>query len=230
VTEQTTTPKVPSQDGPPLADTTDMIQIHRILREAIASAPSLIGSAADEGPERTELVGSYYANVLEFLRVHHDGEDVIIWPALCERAPEHAGEVRRIAGQHDGVTAALEAARARVAEWRQHPGDEAAALAAGAVADLGAALLPHLDEEETFIVPLAAEHIFAPEWGELPGHAMKNFEGDRLWLILGLVQEQFRPEQIEMMEAHMPPPVLGMWRQQGAQAFAGFISELRKNG
>jgi hypothetical protein len=152
----------------------------------------------------------------------------LLWPKLVERAPDQAGEVRRVAGQHDQVTAELERAAVRVEEFRATPSDDAAVAAAEAISALGAALLPHLDEEEAFIVPLAAQHIFAPEWGELPGHALRTFGGDKLWLALGLIREQMRPEQLAMMDEHMPPPVLAMWRANES-AFAAFVSELRES-
>lgn len=227
MSDQTLTPQVPAQGGPPLADTSDMPQVHQVFRQAIAAAPAYIGSAIARGPERVEIVASYYDNVLHMLKVHHEGEDALIWDKLCERAPEQADEVRRVASQHDGVTEALDAGFARIAEWRAAPTEDTAASAAGAIAVLGAALLPHLDEEEAFIVPLAAKHIYAPEWGELPGHAMQHFGGDKIWLIMGLIREQMRPEQIAMMEAHMPPPALEMWQNVGQHAFAEFVGALR---
>ncbi len=227
MTDQTTSTQIPSQAGPPLAETGDMAQVHRVLRNAIGEAPALFGSAIAAGPDRSELVGSYYANVLDFLKVHHEGEDAIVWPILCERAPAQAAEVRRIADQHHDVTSTLEAASARVSEFRAAPDETTAVGAVAAVAALGAALLPHLDEEEAYIVPLAAQHIFAPEWGQLPGHAMQSFGGDKLWLILGLIREQFRPEQIAMMDEHMPPPVFQMWTNQGQHEFSEFVSALR---
>jgi hypothetical protein len=204
-----------------------MVQVHQVFRQAMAAAPKLIGSAVAHGRERVELVASYYDNVLQMLHVHHDGEDLLVWPKLCERAPEQADEVRRIAGQHDDVGGALVVANARIGEWRHAPTEDSAVAAAVAVAELGAALLPHLDEEESVIVPLAAQHIYASEWGQLPGHAMQHFAGDKLWLIMGLVREQMRPEQIDVMEAHLPPPVLAMWRYEGQDAFAEFVAVLR---
>jgi hypothetical protein len=205
-----------------------MVQVHRVLRNAIQEAPALFETVLAGGPDRVEQVGTYYANVLDFLKVHHEGEDEVVWPLLCERAPEHADEVRRIAGQHDLVTRLLDSSMAAVATFRAAPDASSATAAAAAIAEVGEALLPHLDEEEAFIVPLAAKHIYAPEWGQLPGLAMRTFGGDKLWLILGLIREQFRAEQIAMMDANMPPPVFQMWNEQGEQAFTEFISELRK--
>lgn len=211
----------------PLADTSDMAQVHRVFRDAVASAAPLIGSASPADAGRVELVATYYDNVLRLLHWHHDGEDAVVWPTLCERVPDQAETVRRIAGQHDTVTGALHTAQQDLAAWRSAPDADKGAKLAGSLAALGAALLPHLDEEEQVIVPLAAQHITAPEWGELPSHAMRNFDGDKMWLILGLVREQMRPEQIEMMEAHMPPPLVEMWRSVGERQFTDFVAVLR---
>lgn len=227
MTEQTTGAQIPAQGGPPLADTSDMANVHKVFREAVAQAPSLIGSAVPAGEDRIELVATYYDNVLHFLHGHHEGEDIVVWPTLCERAPDQADEVRRIAAQHDDVLALLDEATAAVSTWRASGDQESAATAATAVSALGVALVPHLDEEEAFIVPLAAKHILAPEWGELPSHGMRTFTGDKLWLIMGLIREQMRPDQVANMDAHMPPPVAQMWNEQGEKAFTEFVTALR---
>ena len=54
---------------------------------------------------------------------------------------------------------------------------------------------PHLDREEAAILPLAAAHLTPEEWGKLPGHAMGSFGGDKIWLIIGLIRENFTQEQ-----------------------------------
>jgi hypothetical protein len=222
----TTTAGIPAQATPPLADTSGMAQVHRVFRDAVAAAPSLIGSAAARGAARVDLVASYYANVLALLHAHHDGEDELIWPILLQRAPDQAAEVHRIAGQHGDVASALEAASAAIAAWQQARDAVTGSAAAAAVATLGTALLAHLDEEEAFIVPLAAQHILAPEWGELPGHALRNFSGDKMWLVLGLIREQMSARQLTMMDDHMPPPVLAMWQQHEPE-FKDFAAALR---
>jgi hypothetical protein len=212
----------------PLADTSDMAQVHQVFREAIGAAAPLVGSATPGNAERVELVATYYDNVLRLLHAHHEGEDVLLWPRLLERVPGQAAMVERVAAQHEAVSAALALAHERLAAWRTAPDIDSGAALAAALADLGAQLFAHLDEEEQLIVPLAATCITAPEWGELPGHAMQHFDGDKLWLILGLVREQMRPDQIAVMEAHMPPPLLGMWQSIGQQQFDEFVAELRR--
>ena len=223
-----TTQQIPAQGAAPLADTSDMAQVHRVFRDAVAAAPSLIGTTTASDPARLDLVAAYYRNVLALLHAHHDGEDELIWPLLVERAPAEAAEVQRIAGQHGDVDSALTAASAAIDAWQQAGDDASGRAAAAAVTALGAALLPHLDEEEAFIVPLAAKHIFAPEWGELPGHALRNFSGDKMWLALGLIREQMSAQQLAMMDDHIPPPVLAMWQHHETE-FNDVVSELRRS-
>jgi len=211
----------------PLADTSDMIQFHRVFRDAFGAAAPYVGSVAPGDTARAEVVGSYYANVLALLKSHHEGEDELVWPKLVERAPDQAATVMRIAGQHEGVLAALQKAQARLTEWRVDPQVEAGAQLAAALAELGAELARHLDEEERVILPIAAQHITAPEWGELPQHGMQHFEGDKIWLIMGLIREQMSPEQIAVMEREMPPPVLEFWNNAGRGMFEAFVADLR---
>lgn len=212
----------------PLADTSDMIGLHRVFRDALDNAPQYVGSVQDGDGERAELVGSYYAHVLELLHHHHEGEDALLTPRLLERAPEHAELISRIAGQHDSVLGALDDADSAVADWRANPSAEARDAVVGSLAALNAALVPHLDEEEREILPIAAQHINVAEWGELPAEGMKAFRGDKMWLLLALVQEQMTPAQIANMEAHMPPPVADMWNGPGRGLAADYIAQVRR--
>lgn len=210
-----------------LTDTSDMVRVHRVFRESFATAAPLVGSVAPGDADRAEVVGSYYANVLAFLHSHHEGEDELVWPKLLERCPAEAETISRVAQQHQTVVSSLEAADARLAEWRADPQVESGASLAAALATLGAELAAHLDDEERVILPIAAEHMSPQEWGELPSHGMAHFGGDKIWLILGLIQEQMTPELIAHMESMMPPPVRDFWISTGRPQFQAFIAQLR---
>ncbi|HEY5334985.1 MAG TPA: hemerythrin domain-containing protein [Mycobacteriales bacterium] len=211
----------------PLADTSDMIGLHRVFREALAAAPQLVGGAAPGDAGRAELVGSYYDNVLRLLDGHHAGEDELVTPRLLERCPDEAATIARIFAQHDEVHGAISRAHACVATWRERPTAANASELVAALAALDAALTPHLDEEERTVLPLAARCISVVEWGELPGHGMRSFDGDKLWLIRGLIREQMTPAQRASMDANTPPPVAAMWAEMGEAAFADFVVRLR---
>jgi hypothetical protein len=211
----------------PLADTSDMIGLHQVFRDALTAAPSLVGSAGADDAARADVVGSYYANVLELLHRHHEGEDELLTPRLLERAPGHADTISRIGAQHLGVLSAIDAVEHAIATWRAEPSAVNRDAAAAALAELDAKLIPHLDEEEREILPIAAQHINVAEWGELPEHGMKNFAGDKMWLIIGLIREQMTADQRAIMDAHMPPPMLEFWTNQGEGLFTAYLAALR---
>jgi Hemerythrin HHE cation binding domain len=211
----------------PLADTSDMASLHRVFRDALAAAPNYVGNANVGDGSRAELVGSYYDNVLRLLHAHHEGEDELLTPRLVARNPDQAELIERIAHQHAGVLDAIAAAEGGVAQWRAEPSEANRAAAVDSLSGLDAVLTPHLDEEELVIVPIAATCINAAEWGELPEHGMKAFSGDKVWLILGLIREQMSPGKLAEMDAHLPPPVLEFWANQGKGMFEGYVGQLR---
>ena len=209
-------------------DTSDMVAVHRVFRESLGVAPQLIGSVPGEDAERVAAVAGYYGDILAFLHVHHEGEDELLWPKLVERCPDEAEVVRRIAGQHDGVLTALQTAEAHLATWRSEPTIDNAATLAAALITLAVGLGAHLDEEERVILPLAADHLSAEEWGQLPAHGMRNFRGERIWLVMGLIREQMTDAQRAAMDAHMPPPVREFWVNSGEPMFVAFINDIRR--
>jgi hypothetical protein len=211
----------------PLADVTEMAAVHRVFRNALGAAPQLVGPAATDA-ERAERVGTYLDNVLRLLHVHHESEDECLTPRLIARGtPDEVTEVKRIAAQHDLVRPDIEAATDRIAGFRAQPSVDTAATLAGSLATLNASLTDHLDEEETTAMPIAAKYINVVEWGELPGHGLQNFTGDKIWLIIGLIREQMTDEQRADMLAHMPPPVAEFWTGTGEKLFTDFMSALR---
>jgi iron-sulfur cluster repair protein YtfE (RIC family) len=214
-------------DTIPPADTSDMAAVHKVFRDSLASAPRIIGSARDDDGRR-EMIANYYANLMNFLKVHHEGEEELIFPVLSERAPEGRSVLDKAAADHQAVVGLMAAVNEHIAIWRVE-GDDGAQGIVDALAALQETLIPHLDEEETDVLPLAAAHMNSAEWGQLPGHAMGHFQGDKIWLIMGLIRENFTQEQRDMMLAHMPPPAREMWENFGERSFDELIAEVRRS-
>jgi hypothetical protein len=217
-----------SPGTPPLADTTDMIGLHRVFRDAFGGSVGHIDRADPNDTERVDLVGSYFDNVLRLLHVHHIGEDELVTPRLVQRgSADEVREVERVAAQHADVVDAIETAEEAIATWRAAPTTDSAAVASSAVSALAEPLVAHLDDEERTVLPIAGRYITAPEWGELPAHGMQAFTGDKIWLVMGLIQEQMTPAQVTQMETHMPPPVADWWAAQGKQMYLEYVARLR---
>jgi hemerythrin-like domain-containing protein len=208
-------------------DVSDMYAIHTALTGALDAAPAYIANAGVD-PERVEVIGSFYENGIEFLRVHHTGEDDLVYPVLEQRCAERRSELERIDDQHKLLHAPMDAGRSALAAWRAAPSTDNTHAVIDAIASIAESLRPHLAEEETVVLPIATKWMSPEEWGRLPGHAMMNFRADKPWLALGLVREQLNQEQRDGMLAGMPPEMRTMWTEQMEPAFNAFIAEVRR--
>jgi hypothetical protein len=166
--------------------------------------------------------------VIEFLHVHHTGEDELIYPVLEQRCPESRSELERIDAQHKLLYAPMDAGRSALATWRASPSTDNAQAVVDAIAAIDETLRPHLGEEEAVMLPIATKWMSSEEWGQLPGHSMMIYQADKPWLALGLVREQYNQEQRDAMLAGMPPEMQTMWREQMEPAFNAFIAEVRQ--
>jgi hypothetical protein len=203
-----------------------MPAVHNVFRSSLASAPQFIGSAIGDD-DRRSIIANYYANLMAFLQVHHDGEEHLVFPLIVERAPDGSKIIENAEAQHDAVTNLIAEVNKNVASW-ESGNDDAIDPLREALLALDAQLRPHLDEEEATILPLAGDFLSVEEWGMLPGHAMMNFQGDKIWLILGLIRENFTETQRDMMLSHMPPPARQMWETVGESSFNDLIGQVRQ--
>ena len=210
---------------PALIDVSDMFPVHRALRETLASAPRLIGTVDPDDDARRSLLANFYENVVDFLHVHHDGEEQLVFPLLRDRCPDDAELIERVAAQHRDVDDLVATSTAALHRWQEGDADgrDPCASALGA---LRARLVEHLDDEEQSLLPLCAAHLSEPDWGALPGHALGAFDGDKVWLILGLIRRNMTEEQRDRMLAHMPPPAVEMWTGFGEAAFGALMDEV----
>lgn len=207
-------------------DTSDMAAVHKVLRASLASGPGFVASATGDDTRRA-LIANYYFNLMEFLKVHHDSEEELVFPLLIERDPEHRAVVDRATDQHADVVGRMLAVNDSVDAW-ETKGDAQAPELLSSLQALDEVLTPHLDQEEAELVPAAAEYLTVEEWGALPGHAMATFKGDKIWLIMGLIRENFTQQQRDAMLANMPPPARQMWENIGEASFNELIAEVRE--
>jgi hemerythrin-like domain-containing protein len=208
-------------------DVSDMYAVHRALLGALESVPDYVAKAG-RGSERLEVIGSFIENVIEFLHVHHSGEDELIYPLLEQRCAESRSELERIEDQHKLLYAPMDAGRSAVAAWQAAPSTDNADAVIDAVGSIVETLRPHLGEEETVVLPLATMWISPEEWGRQAGHNMMNFRGDKPWLPLGLMREQLDQQHRDGMLAAMPPEMGTMWAEHMEPAFIAFIEDVRR--
>jgi len=205
-------------------ETRDMYAVHRALSACFEAAGPLVGAAGDD-PAKVATVASFYENVVELLRVHHEGEDELVFARLAERCPDDHKLLGALEAQHEALKEPMAAARQALAAWREDP--RAGQQVASTLAVITATVAPHLTDEEQGLLPLASAYLSPGEWGELPGHAMADFRCDKPYLALGLVREQLGPEQLALMDAGFPEPLRQLWETQWGPAFVAFMGDVR---
>jgi hypothetical protein len=209
-----------------LTDTSDMPALHAVFRKSLGAAPGLIGGTPADDIGRSAIVGTYYDNVLRLLHAHHGGEDELVWPKLLERCPDEAEMVSEIAGQHEVVGKLMDVTMTQLQQWSGSASERDAATLIGLMGQLNDNLITHLDAEEEFVLPLCARYITPGEWAELPQHGMKHFDGDKPWLIMGLIFDNMPDGARDYVLANLPPPVGQMWVNFGSTAYADFMADL----
>jgi hemerythrin-like domain-containing protein len=215
-------------DNPNLTDVRDMYSVHEAFRRGLGDARSQVTAVGEGDTERARYLADYLSELLWLLHVHHESEDELLYPLLSARAPEHQELFSRMDAQHRAVTSSLETAQ-RAAERFGTTGSvsDGKALVA-ACESLLETLAPHLGEEEDEVLPIAARVISPEEWGALPGHALSQYTGTRVWLPFGLAIEAMPEDLLEGMREHLPPPVAAMWFGGGSDAFAQEMAVIRQ--
>jgi len=207
-------------------DVRDMYSVHEAFRRGLREAGPQI-AAVDGDAEGAARFTGYLADLLWLLHAHHDGEDELLYPLLVERVPTERALFDEMDAQHRGVTDALSACLSANRSYGESAASGDGNALREACDDLGAALAGHLDQEESDILPLAQVWITPEEWGQLPGHAMRSYQGSRLWMPLGLATEAMPEDLRAGIESHLPPPVSSMWLGGGADSFSAEMELIR---
>lgn len=195
-----------SIQGEAMADVRDMYLAHSLFRREFARLPDLILSIADGDIAGAETVGSHVAMLCLLLHLHHEGEDLLVWPRLAARGGAEADAIVPIMEtQHHTIEAALARVDELLPAWRSsgHGGGHVA----NTIQQLLPSLIEHMALEEREILPLSEKHITAPEWKELVAHAMGAFPKKSLPLVFGLMIEQGDPAVIKDILKEAPLPV-----------------------
>lgn len=205
----------------------DMRIIHETFRRAYDEAAALIRANPTPSPSRVTFLADHIDFGLSMLHHHHEGEDEILYPLLVERAPEHAQRTEQIDHEHREVKSAIDAAASACATWRAAPSAESGAALASSLDAVNAALLPHLDNEEREIVPLAAVTVTQKEWNSLAKHGIASVPNNKKMIAFGMILEPLEPVDRVYMLSNVPPPVKVLYHLVGKRAWSKYAMTLR---
>lgn len=191
--------------GPAGVDTRDMLVVHDAVRREFGRAPALVRDVAVGDEARAAVVADHVELLAGLLHHHHQGEDRLIWPVLLPRvAGDLAPTVQLMEHQHARISGTQEQVATALASWRSGAGASDRATLATALDELVTGLTEHLAAEEAHVLPLAAAHLSASEWGRLGEEGMAGVPKRQLPLVLGMLMYGADPQVIAQMLAHVP--------------------------
>jgi hypothetical protein len=185
----------------------DMAIVHRLFRKAYEESAQLVRAAPSPSPGRVTFLSDHIDLALAGLHIHHEDEDTLLYPKLIERAPEQAQMTEQVEHEHQLITAAVDAASAACATWRERPSAQTGEALASALGHLNTVVQPHLDDEEQKVVPLAAVTLTQQEWDALGKSGISKVPRKKRAIAFGMMLDALDGEERAYMLKTIPAPM-----------------------
>lgn len=198
--------------GEGLTDVRMMISIHRVFRRELALVPPSVRATAHSDRARAAVLAQHLDLVLGGLHTHHTHEDEMMWPLLEERVPiELEPLVDLMEDQHEEVARRGGQVAECLAAWRGSAARSDGAALADALDQLVAALIEHLDAEETRLLPIMARHITGEEWEAFAKAGEASTPKKYQLVLLGMMLYEGDPATMatELAKAPLPARLIG---------------------
>lgn len=207
-------------------DTRDMLLIHRVIRREMDRLPGLIRTARDR--PRAALIGAHAGEMLDFLHVHHTGEDELLWPVLRPRVSLDGDLIDRMEAQHGEIAAAIADVRRQLPAWASSADPETGEKIAARLEAASGVLTAHLAEEEERILPLVAAHFSQQEWDALGKHGFAAVPGRRRLIILGHILHETDEAERGRFLRQVPPPARLAFNLVGRRQYAREMAAIQR--
>ncbi|MDQ4212747.1 hemerythrin domain-containing protein [Microbacterium capsulatum] len=217
----------PVPDGPVLCPASaGMRRIHRVFLWAYDEAPGLARSASDGDTARAAYVAEVLGNFDKLLHVHHEGEDLLMYPKLRERAPACALHAQEMIGQHEEVKRHLDDIEPVRQRWARTADASVGEELAERYEALSALLKVHLRREVTEVTPAVEKVLTEKELGELASHGVDSFDKKVVLAYLGMILATNPPGEREEFFRDIPFPIRMAYRLVGRRLYRAQYAEL----
>lgn len=205
-----------------------MLAAHRYFRKLFNDAPSLVRSVNAGDTAHATAVADHLDFMVRSLHAHHQGEDIVLWDELSERAPACAIHVEQMKAQHAMVSDLLDQLEATLPQWRAAADAHDRELVVVAVEHLRSSLFSHLGDEETEILPAAGPVFTQREWDSLGEHYRASIPPGRMLIDIGYILDSMTPEEgKEWMRSTLPAPARLLYRLIGKRQYEAEQRALR---
>jgi hypothetical protein len=167
---------------------------HTALRRDLERAIGSLTPAARPTQAQRAALAEHVNLVLDLLHHHHTGEDTGLWPLVRRRAPDLGSQLDMMEAEHASVAGAIVSTRAAARQYAATSDPSASGRLREAIVELSGVLLPHLDHEETEVMPRVMRALTEKDWSTLSRGEIRNWGSFALmgtglvWMADGMAQ------------------------------------------
>lgn len=188
------------------ADTRMMGIVHNALRRDIARAQSALTRWPYPDPSQRAAIAKHLAWMMEFLHRHHHIEDDGLYPLVRERVPGAAQILDAMEADHHALIPAIDRLTETAGHYIRNP--SARTEVATALDELAAVMLPHLQREETEMMPVVSAAVTRAEWDAIEqASAVKPLKPAELAFTALWLFDDATEEDREVVRSLVPKPV-----------------------
>ena len=168
---------------------------HAALRRDLERAIGALTAARHPTPAERAALAEHVDLVLDLLHHHHTGEDTGLWPLVRRRAPDLGSQLEMMEAEHVSVACAIVSTRTAARQYAAASDPSVARPLREALVDLSGVLLPHLDHEETEVMPRVMRALTDRDWSTLSRQELRNWNSLALagtgfvWMADGMPQK-----------------------------------------
>ncbi|MCX5045858.1 hemerythrin domain-containing protein [Aldersonia sp. NBC_00410] len=217
----------PALHGTGLTDVRMMLVAHTSFRREIGLAPAAVRAVRDGDRRRAGVVADHVLLFTSLLHHHHTIEDEVLWEPLLERVPDRlAPLVHLMESQHEVVASLLDQVPAATNRWRASAAATDGAELADLLTVLSAALVEHLEAEETRLLPIMARHVTAAEWDHFTELGMSSIPKRMTLVGFGMMLYEGDPDVIALESAKLSAPVRVVLPPLARRSFRRYASRI----
>lgn len=180
------------------ADTRMMAIVHNALERDLGRMRAALATQPyPHGSQRTAL-GAHALWLTDFLHAHHSGEDEGLWPLVRRRNPAAGPLLDQMDADHRRISPLMTALRDAAGAYAASTTDEPRAASLGALDELRAVLVPHLQREVAEMMPVVSASVTAGEWNawdqefNVKPKSLSQLGTEGHWLLDGIGPEGYQ--------------------------------------
>jgi hemerythrin-like domain-containing protein len=144
------------------ADTRTMGIVHRALLRDLTRATDALTGPPFPGDAQRAAIAQHVQAMMNFLHVHHGGEDAWLWPTMRRLNPLASELLDQMEDDHLAIVPHMEKVTSAAGVYEKRAAGREALV--GALSDLRGRLDPHLRREENDMMPIVATTLTARQW------------------------------------------------------------------